>query len=124
MFQNRFSNKSQKLFLNPFFKGIFLSKNLNTDTNFFLKIFKKFALGKASLPANGMHMLPKMIAENSKLDISFDSEVEKVKGNKVYFKNGESEVFDYLIIASPIHNISQMTEIDIKWTIMKIKLSI
>ena len=47
LFQNRFSNKSQKLFLNPFFKGIFLSKSLDTDTNFFLKIFKKFALGKS-----------------------------------------------------------------------------
>ena len=114
LFQNRFSNKSQKLFLNPFFKGIFLSKSLDTDTNFFLKIFKKFALGKASLPSNGMHMLPKMIAENSNLNISFNSEVKKVNGNKVYFKNGESEAFDYLIIASPIHNISQMTEIDTK----------
>ena len=114
LFQNRFTNKSQKLFLNPFFKGIFLSKDLNTDTNFFLKIFKKFALGKASLPSNGMNILPKTIAENSKLDISFDSEVDKVKDNKVYFKNGESEAFDYLIIASPIHNISQMIEIDTK----------
>ena len=44
--KQNFSDKSQKLFFYPFFRGVFLSKELHTDTNFFLKIFKNLPLAQ------------------------------------------------------------------------------
>ena len=54
-----FSNKLVKLFFYPFFKGVFLSENLDNDISFFKKLLIKFSMGRAGLPAEGMMQLPK-----------------------------------------------------------------
>ena len=77
--KQNFSDKSQKLFFYPFFRGVFLSKELHTDTNFFLKIFKKFALGAASLPSHGMKMLPKEIIKKHDLNINYNHELKNIE---------------------------------------------
>ncbi|MDB4126072.1 FAD-dependent oxidoreductase [Candidatus Marinimicrobia bacterium] len=109
-----FSEKSRKLFFYPFFRGVFLSKDLKNDSDFFLKIFKKFAIGKASLPAKGMKSLPETLVRKSNLNVSYNFELDKIDNKKAIFKNGEAIDFDILILATPLHNISKLIDIDIK----------
>ena len=116
LFKKKFSGKSQNLFLNPFFKGIFLSKNLKNDTIFFHKIFKKFALGKASIPSNGMHVLPKKIIDNLNLKINYNFELKKIENNNVIFNNDKKYQFDILVLALPMHSINKIINTNIKMT--------
>ena len=113
LFNKKFSAKSQELFFEPFFKGIFLSKELKNDTKFFHKIFKKFALGKASIPITGMSALPNTIIENSNLNIRYNSELVKIKDNVAFFGNGDKHEFDLLVFATPIHNINKVMDMNI-----------
>ena len=111
---SNFSEKSRKLFFYPFFRGVFLSKDLENQSEFFLKIFKKFAFGKASLPANGMKSLPKTLIKESNLNVNYNFELDKIENNKAFFKNGETIDFDIIVLAAPLHNISKLIDIDIK----------
>lgn len=49
-------------FLRPFFSGVFLDRDLGTDASIFRYDLKKFALGKALLPADGMGAIPEQLA--------------------------------------------------------------
>ena len=109
-----FSDKSQKLFFYPFFRGVFLSKELHTDSNFFLKIYKKFAFGTASLPSHGMKMLPKEIIKRYDLDINYNHELKNIESQKAIFVNNVEEHFDKIVLAMPINNLKKITNIDIE----------
>ena len=111
---SNFSEKSRKLFFYPFFRGVFLSKDLKNESNFFIKIFKKFAFGKASLPANGMKSLPETLIKEYNLNVNYNFELEKIENSKAIFKNGEAIDFDIIVLAAPLHNISKLIDIDIK----------
>lgn len=112
--RKNFSDKSQKLFFYPFFRGVFLSKELHTDTNFFLKIFKKFAFGTASLPSHGMKMLPKEIIKKYHLDINYNYELKNIESQKAIFVNDIEEHFDKIVLAMPINNLKEITNINIE----------
>ena len=49
-------------FLRPFFAGVFLDNDLGTDSSVFRYDLKKFALGRALLPAKGMGEIPRQLA--------------------------------------------------------------
>ena len=49
-------------FLRPFFAGVFLDNELGTDASVLRYDLKKFALGKALLPAKGMGEIPRQLA--------------------------------------------------------------
>ena len=49
-------------FLRPFFAGVFLDNDLGTDASILRYDLKKFALGRALLPANGMGEIPRQLA--------------------------------------------------------------
>ena len=112
--KQNFSDKSQKLFFYPFFRGVFLSKELHTDTNFFLKIFKKFAFGAASLPSHGMKMLPKEIIKKYDLNINYNHELKNIESQKAIFVNNVEEHFDKIVLAMPINNLKEITNINIE----------
>ena len=111
---SNFSEKSRKLFFYPFFRGVFLSENLENKSTFFLKIFKKFAFGKASLPAKGMKTLPETLIKESNLNVNYNFELDKIENNKAIFKNGEAIDFDVIALAAPLDNISKLIDINIK----------
>ena len=111
---SNFSEKSRKLFFYPFFRGVFLSKDLDNQSDFFIKIFKKFAFGKASLPAKGMKTLPETLIKESNLNVNYNFELDKIENNKAIFKNGEAIDFDIVVLATPLHNISKFIDIDMK----------
>ena len=108
-----FTKRSQELFFYPFFRGVFLSDKLNVDNDFYLKIFKKFALGKASLPLNGMKELPNQIIQKYNLKVSYNEELIKIGLNKVTFKDGRTENFDLIVLAMPINSIKDLIDIDV-----------
>jgi protoporphyrinogen oxidase len=49
-------------FLRPFFAGVFLDNDLGTDASVLRNDFRKFAFGRALLPAEGMGAIPKQLA--------------------------------------------------------------
>ena len=112
--KQNFSDKSQKLFFYPFFRGVFLSKELHTDSNFFLKIFKKFAFGAASLPSHGMKMLPREIIKKHNLSINYNHELKNIEAKKAIFINNVEEHFDKIVLAIPINNLKQITNVNIE----------
>ena len=61
-----FSPKIIERFLAPFFGGVFLEKELVTSSRFFEFLFRMFASGAAAVPAEGMEMIPRQLAERLK----------------------------------------------------------
>ena len=108
-----FSKKLRKLFIYPFFRGVFLSKSLENDLGFFIKLLKKFSFGRAGLPAKGMSELPKAIIKNANLKVSYNMNLQKIDGNNVTFDNGHTEDFDKIILAMPLHEINKVTNLNI-----------
>jgi phytoene dehydrogenase-like protein len=74
-------------FLRPFFAGVFLDNDLGTDASILRYDLKKFALGRALLPANGMGEIPRQLA--SRLASSRQRYGARVQ--KILRKDGESD---------------------------------
>ena len=49
-------------FLRPFFAGVFLDNDLGTDASVLRNDFRKFAFGRALLPAEGMGAIPRQLS--------------------------------------------------------------
>ena len=114
-FKRSFSKSANRLFFEPFFKGIFLDDNLENDFTFFKKLFIKFAFGKAGLPNNGMYELVKQIKEKSKiLNINFNMKLKNISNNIAFFQNGEKVSFDYIVLALPIETINVLFNLNLK----------
>lgn len=87
-------------FFKPFFRGIFLEKNLDTSSRIFEFVFKMFAIGDTAVPEKGMGEIPVMIQlqlRNSQ--IFFNSPVEKIEGKSIFLQSGEIHEADRIIIA-------------------------
>ena len=110
--KKNFSKKSLKLFFYPFFRGIFLSKKIDTSFTFFLKIIRKFTFGRAGLPENGMAEIPKKLIEIAQLKINYGYELEMINRNKAYFKNGNVIEFEKIVIAMPLEEIKKIIKIN------------
>jgi len=96
-------------FLRPFFAGVFLDNDLGTDASIFRYDLKKFALGKALLPANGMGEIPRQLA--SRLPSSrqrYGARVQKILRKDgashcitgLELSNGEKIEADQVILAT------------------------
>ncbi len=88
-------------FFKPFFRGIFLEKELNTSSRMFEFVFKMFSQGMGAVPEKGMIQIPKMLREQLKsTEIIFDSKVTAVQGTEIKLEGGETILADRLIIAT------------------------
>lgn len=95
-----FSDQIITNFFNPFFRGIFLEKHLNTSSRMFEYVFKMFSMGHAAIPAKGMGEVAEMLRRQlSTTQIFFKSPVEEVQGDKIQLKNGDELHADRIIIA-------------------------
>lgn len=95
-----FSERIITAFFKPFFRGIFLEKQLNTSSRMFEFIFKMFALGNAAVPEKGMGEIPAMVHRQLiQTQINFNSPVEKVEGKTIYLSGGKKLEADRIIIA-------------------------
>ncbi len=88
-------------FFRPFFRGVFLEKDLKTDAHFFKFLFSQFAKGDVVVPENGMQAIAEQIAAHlSPHQIRLNTAVEKVVGNTIFLENGETIEADKIILAT------------------------
>ncbi len=99
--QQGFSDSIIENFFKPFYAGIFLESHLETSSRMFEFVFKMFAQGSATLPAQGIAQIPKQLAKDLDTDtIKLSSPVERVLGDQITFKNGVQQSSQYTVIAS------------------------
>ena len=88
-------------FFIPFFGGVFLEKELETNSNFFKFLYSQFAKGDAVIPQNGMQAIPEQIASHlSNNQIRLNTPVQKIDGNTIYLENGETITSEKIVLAT------------------------
>lgn len=96
-----YSEKIINRFFVPFFSGVFLEKNLATNSSFFKFLFSIFSKGDVVIPANGMQEIPKQIAKHlSDNQIRLNTRVQKIDGTTIYLENGETLEADKIVLAT------------------------
>ncbi|QTE39028.1 NAD(P)/FAD-dependent oxidoreductase [Mucilaginibacter gossypii] len=105
-----FSGTIVNQFFMPFMTGIFLEDRLSTSSRMFEFVFKMFSEGDAAIPAQGMGMIPKQLAEClAPQELLFHQNVSAVNGGSVTTTDGLSYHANFVLIAtdplrSPISN--------------------
>lgn len=85
-----FSQKMLENFWTPFFSGIFLEKDMQTDSGFLLFLYKMFSESPVAVPAQGLGQLTKYLRDNLlRTEILLNSEVESFDDKNVVLKNGK-----------------------------------
>jgi phytoene dehydrogenase-like protein len=88
-------------FFRPFFRGVFLEKNLKTDATFFKFLFSQFAKGDVVVPENGMQAIAEQIAAHlAPHQIRLNTAVEKIVGKTIYLENGEIIEAEKIVLAT------------------------
>ena len=88
-------------FFKPFFRGVFLEKDLKTDAQFFKFLFSQFAKGDVVVPENGMQAIPEQIAAHlAPHQIRLDAPVEKIVGKTIHLENGETIEAEKIVFAT------------------------
>jgi phytoene dehydrogenase-like protein len=88
-------------FFRPFFRGVFLEKNLDTDARLFKFLFHQFAKGDVVLPENGMQAIAEQIAGHlNPKQILLNTPVEKIVGKTVFLKNGNAIEAEHIVVAT------------------------
>lgn len=74
----------------PFLSGIFLEQELITSSRFFEHVMRVFALGSATLPADGIRAIPQQLARPIPKDvIRLNSRVMSIEPGQVRLADGE-----------------------------------
>jgi protoporphyrinogen oxidase len=88
-------------FFIPFFGGVFLEKELATNSSLFKFLYGQFAKGDAVIPQNGMQAIPEQIAKHlSDNHIRLNIKVQKIDGKTIYLANGETIESDKIVLAT------------------------
>ncbi len=96
-------------FVRPFFAGITLDPGLSTSSHVFRYCMNALARGYAAVPAEGMQMVPRQIADQASAagaSIQTSAEVEGVEAREeggeveVEFEDGGTRVFDAVVVAT------------------------
>jgi len=85
-----FSEQMIENFWRPFFSGIFLEDQLQTDANFLHFLFKMFSLSPVAVPALGISELPKQMAKKlQKTEIRLNQKVMTITDHAITLQSGE-----------------------------------
>jgi len=96
-----FSDDMISKFFRPFYEGIYLAPLNKQSSRMFDFVFKMFAQGAASLPAEGIGKVATCLAEElPEGTIQFESEVQSVEKGKLLLKNGQEVVCDAVVVAA------------------------
>jgi protoporphyrinogen oxidase len=88
-------------FFKPFFSGVFLEKELATNSSFFKFLYNQFAVGDVVVPEDGMQAIPGQIAAHlSPNQIRLNTRVKKIDGKIIYLENGETIEADRIVLAT------------------------
>ncbi|MEQ8358801.1 MAG: FAD-dependent oxidoreductase [Cytophagales bacterium] len=96
----KFDLKTIMDFFQPFLSGIFLEKDLETNSAMFEFVIKMFNEYGAAVPAKGIAEIPKQLAHNlSPGMIECSSSIKEIEKNKVTLENGKSYSSRNIVIA-------------------------
>ncbi len=99
--RRKFDLKTITDFFQPFLSGIFLEKNLDTNSSMFEFVIKMFNAQGAAIPAKGIGEIPKQLAHNLAPGmIEFSAKVKEIEKNKVILENGQSYSASNIVIAT------------------------
>jgi len=93
-------------FFKPFMTGIFLEDRLLTSSRMFEFVFKMFGEGGTAIPAKGMGMIPKQLANRLSPDqIIFNEKVTCIDSNQVFTEKGNLYTSPSILIAADVPGI-------------------
>lgn len=112
-----FSDEMIADFFQPFFSGIFLEKELSTSSRMFEFVYKMFGTGYAAVPRKGMQAIPDQLKSKlTKTTFLFNTKVNAIRDQTVYFENGGSRSADAIILATdPTYIINHNFVKQTKW---------
>ncbi|OYQ41964.1 NAD(P)/FAD-dependent oxidoreductase [Flavobacterium aurantiibacter] len=95
-----FSSSMIADFWKPFYQGVFLENDLQTDNRMLRFTFKMFAESGAAVPKNGMGAIPEQLAEFiGKENIRLETAVTAFDAHSVTTAVGETSTFDAVVCA-------------------------
>jgi protoporphyrinogen oxidase len=104
-----FSDKMINRFFQPFFRGVFLEPDLQTEASFFKFLYHQFATGDVVVPQNGMQAIPEQIASHlSPRQIRLNTAVEKINGKKIHLQNGEILTAQQIVLATDAQTAARL----------------
>ncbi len=96
-----YSDAIIKQFFQPFFGGVFLERELQTNSALFKFLYHQFGKGEVVVPADGMQAIPEQIAAHLSPDqIRLNTPVQKIVGTTVYLENGETVEAEKIVVAT------------------------
>lgn len=96
-----YSNTIINRFFQPFFRGVFLEKDLKTDVQFFKFLFSQFSKGNVVVPEGGMQAIPEQLASHlSPNQIRLQTCVVKIEGNIIYLENSKTISAQTIVLAT------------------------
>ena len=104
-----YSDKMIHRFFVPFFGGVFLERELKTNSSYFKFLYSLFAKGDVAVPQNGMQAIPEQIAGHlSPNQIRLNTPVKKISGKTVYLENGETIEADKIVLATDAQTAAKL----------------
>jgi phytoene dehydrogenase-like protein len=104
-----FSDEFLSRFAQPFFGGVLLDNELSTSSALFRYYLKKFATGRAWIPAGGIQALPEAIAAQLPPEkIRLNTKVTAIDGDRVILESGEILPFSRLVLALDESSLCQL----------------
>jgi phytoene dehydrogenase-like protein len=104
-----FSNEFLARFAQPFFGGVLLDNELSTSSALFRYYLKKFATGRAWIPAGAIQALPESIAAQlPPQKIRLNTKVIAIDGDRVILESGEILPFSRLVLALDESSLCQL----------------
>ncbi len=95
-----FSEKIITEFWIPFYQGVFLENNLETDFKVLQFTFKMFAEAGAAVPKNGMGAIPDQLIEFiGREKVRTNTTVQNYTSTSITNSKNETELFDIVVIA-------------------------
>lgn len=96
-----FSETMLDRFFIPFFRGVFLEKNLQTSSSLFKFLYSQFSQGDVVIPQDGMQAIPEQIkAHLSTEQIRLNTKVKMIDGKKIFLEDGEIIEADKIVLAT------------------------
>lgn len=100
-----FSDRAIERFFRPFFGGVFLDAQLGAPVHWFEFLFGMFAIGHATLPADGMRAIPRQLAAGLPAGtVRCSTRVRGLKGTRVELATGETIDAEAVILATDARN--------------------
>lgn len=104
-----YSEQMIERFFVPFFGGVFLERELETNSTFFRFLYGMFSNGDVAVPANGMQAIPEQLANYlSKDQIRLDTKVQKIEGKTIYLGNGKTIEAEKIVLATDADTAAEL----------------